>query len=128
VCDVATGKTVVRLPLPLEPANFCFLGDGGQLFMTGLGMDGVVIVLPFSTEIGETILAGRTPGPMAAWTTPSYSYLFVSNAETGDVTVIDIETRKLIVVVHTGGKPQQILFTPDNQYALILNSGSGDLA
>jgi YVTN family beta-propeller protein len=126
--DVASGKMVVRLPLPLEPLNFCFLPDGGQLFITGPGMDGVVIVLPFSTEVGETILAGRAPGPMATWTAPPYSYLFVSNSETGDVTVLDIDTRKLVVVVHTGGEPKQILFTPDNQYALVLNHRSGDMA
>ena len=128
ILNVAGGKTVVRLPLPLEPANFCFLPDGGQLFVTGPGMDGVVIVLPFSTEVGETILAGRAPGPMATWTAPPYSYLFVSNPESGDVTVLDIDTRKLVVVVHTGGEPKQILFTPDNQYALVLNHGSGDMA
>jgi DNA-binding beta-propeller fold protein YncE len=126
--DVASGKIVVRLPLPLEPADFCFLGDGGQLFVTGPGMDGVVIVLPFSTEVGETILAGRAPGLMATWTAPPYSYLFVSNPQTGDVTVIDIDTRKLVVVIHTGGEPKQILFTPDNQFALVLNNGSGDMA
>ena len=128
ILDAASAKTVVRLPLPLEPANFCFLPDGGQLFVTGRGMDGVVIVLPFSTEVGETILAGRAPGPMATWTAAPYSYLFVSNPESGDVTVMDIDTRKLVVVVHTGGEPKQILFTPDNQYALVLNNGSGDLA
>jgi YVTN family beta-propeller protein len=128
ILDAANGKTVVRLPLPLEPANFCFLPDGGQLFVTGPGMDGVVIVLPFSTEVGETILAGRAPGPMAAWTAPPYSYLFVSNPESGDVTILDIDTRKLVVVVHTGGEPRQILFTPDNQYALVLNNASGDMA
>jgi len=126
--DVETGKTVVRLPLPVEPRHFCFLPDGGQLFVAGSGMDAVVIVLPFSTEVGETILAGRAPGPMATWTAAPYSYLFTSNPETGDVTVVDIETRKLVVVIHTGGEPRQILFTPDNQYALVLNNRSGDMA
>jgi len=129
--DVAASKKLVRLPLPLEPANFCFLPDGGQLFVTGPGMDGVVIVLPFSTEVGETILAGRAPGAIATWTPQDpqpYSYLFVSNPETADVTVIDIDTRKLVVVLHTGGAPSQILFTPDNRYALVLNNRSGDMA
>ena len=123
--DVATGKTVVRLPLPLEPADFCFLPDGGQLFVTGRGMDAVVIILPYSTEVGETILAGRAPAEMAVLNS---QYLFVSNPESGDVTVLDIETRKLVVVIHTGAEPRRIVFTPDNQYALVLNSGSGDLA
>jgi YVTN family beta-propeller protein len=124
--DVASGKKVVKLPLPLEPQNFCFLPDGGQVFVTGAGMDAVVIVSPYSTEIGETILAGRAPGAMAVLKSPQY--LFVSNPESGDVTVLDIETRKLVVVIHVGAEPREIVFTPDNQYALVLNSGSGDLA
>jgi YVTN family beta-propeller protein len=126
IVDVATRGTVVKLPLPLEPANFCVTPDGGQLFVTGSGMDAVVIVEPFQTQVGETILAGRAPANMAVSNAPSY--LFVSNPGSGDVTVIDIETRKVVVVVHTGGEPRQILFTPDNQYALVLNAQSADVA
>jgi YVTN family beta-propeller protein len=126
IVDVATARTVVRLPLPLEPANFCVTADGGQIFMTGPGMDAVVILAPFSTEVSETILAGRAPANMAISGAPQY--LFISNPETGDVTVLDVDTRKLVVVVHVGIEPRQIVFTPDNQYALVLNSGSGDMA
>jgi YVTN family beta-propeller protein len=89
-------------------------------------MDAVVIVSPYSTEVGETILAGPAPAQMGVLNSPAY--LFVSNPESGDVTVLDIETRKLVVVIHAGAEPRQIVFTPDNQYALVLNRGSGDLA
>ena len=34
IFDTATGRTAVRLPLPVEPANCCFTGDGGQMFVT----------------------------------------------------------------------------------------------
>src|SRR5205823_14514833 len=44
IYDVASGKTVVRLPLPLAPRNFCFSPDGGQLYISGDGMDAVVTV------------------------------------------------------------------------------------
>jgi DNA-binding beta-propeller fold protein YncE len=125
--DVSTGKTVVRLPLPLEPRHFCFNSDGGQLFISGDGMDAVVIVYPYRTEVAETILAGRAPGVMAI-TDTSPSYLLVANPETSDITVFDVDSRKLVAVVQVGRQPGSILITPDNQYVLVLNEESGDLA
>jgi len=125
--DVSTGKTVVRLPLPLEPRHFCFNSDGGQLFISGDGMDAVVIVYPYRTEVAETILAGHAPGVMAI-TDTSPSYLLVANPETSDITVFDVDSRKLVAVVQVGRRPGSILVTPDNQYVLVLNEESGDLA
>ena len=125
--DVSTGKTVVRLPLPLEPRHFCFNSDGGQLFISGDGMDAVVIVYPYRTEVAETILAGHAPGVMAI-TDTSPSYLLVANPETSDITVFDVDSRKLVAVVQVGRQPGSILITPDNQYVLVLNEESGDLA
>ena len=122
-----TGKTVVRLPLPLEPRHFCFTPDGGQLFISGDGMDAVVIVYPYQTEVAETILAGHAPGVMAI-TDTSPSYLLVANPESSGITVFDVDTRKLVAVVQVGRQPGSILVTPDNQYALVLNEESGDLA
>ena len=127
IFDVATGKTVVRLPLPLEPRHFCFNTDGGQLFISGDGMDAVVIVYPYRTEVAETILAGHAPGVMAI-TDTSPSYLLVANPETSDITVFDVDSRKLVAVVQVGRQPGSILVTPDNQYVLVLNEESGDLA
>jgi DNA-binding beta-propeller fold protein YncE len=127
IFDVSTGKTVVRLPLPLDPRHFCFTPDGGQLFISGDGMDAVVIVYPYQTEVEETILAGHAPGVMAV-TDTSPSYLLVANPETGGITVFDVDTRKLVALVQVGRQPGCILVTPDGQYALVLNEESGDLA
>lgn len=126
IFDAATGRTAVRLPLPIEPANACFDAAGGQMFVTGPGMDAVVIVYPYQTEIGETILAGRAPDGMAVSGTPPY--LFVANPDTGSITVLDIETRKLVASVPVGQEPRRILITPDNHYALVLNQRSGNMA
>jgi YVTN family beta-propeller protein len=126
IFDAASGRTAVRLPLPLEPANCCFNSDGGQMFVTGPGMDAVVIVYPYRTEVGETILAGRTPDGMAVSATPQY--LFVANPESGSVTVLDIDTRKLVGAIAVGQEPRRILITPDNRYALVLNWHSGNMA
>jgi DNA-binding beta-propeller fold protein YncE len=129
IFETATGKTVVRLPLPLAPRQFCTTTDGGQIFITGDGMDAVVVLYPYTTEIYQTILAGRAPGAMAVTGSNSRSsYLLVTNPETDGITVLDIENYDLVAVVQVGRGPCQILMTPDGQYALVLNQKSGDMA
>ena len=128
IFDVASGKPVVRLPLPVSPRQFCFNADGGQLFISGDGMDAVAIVYPYRTEVAETMLAGRAPDGMAA--TESPPYLLVTNPETNSVTALAFDNmgRKLVAVVQVGEEPRHIVITPDRQYALVLNQKSGDLA
>jgi DNA-binding beta-propeller fold protein YncE len=83
-------------------------------------------VFPFTTEIGETLLAGNAPGAMAISAAPEY--LFVANPTEGRITILDIVSRKLVGIVSVGQEPGSILFTPDRQYALVLNRKSGDVA
>ncbi|MCW5978077.1 MAG: hypothetical protein KIT09_08355 [Bryobacteraceae bacterium] len=126
VLETASGRTVVRLPVAIEPEYFCSKDDGGELFVTGAGMDAVVTVYPYDTEVGSTTLAGRAPGYLAASSRPEY--LFVANPLSGDMTVLDIETQRVVAVVAVGRQPCFITITPDDQYALVLNRASGDMA
>jgi len=118
---------MVNLPLAVRPDHLCFNADGGQLFVTGDGMDAVVVVYPYYTpQIGETVLAGHSTGAMAASASPGY--LFVANPQSGDVSILDIETRQVVAVTPVGTEPAYITITPDDQYALVLNQSSGDMA
>lgn len=127
VTDVTTGGLLVKLPLPLEPRHFCFTHlQGGQLFVSGPGMDAVAIVYPYQTVLAETILAGRSPGAMAI--DSEDRFLFVANPESGDLTVLSIADRGVMAKIPVGQKPSQILFTPDHQYVLVFNHGSSDMA
>ena len=121
-------QVIVDLALAMEPQNLCFKADGGQLFISGRGMDGIAIAFPYFTlEIEQTVLGGRDPGPMACSDVPS-EYLFVASASGSDVCILTISRRKMIGIVEVGQKPSFISITPDNQYALVLNEGSGDMA
>jgi len=128
IYDTASGRVVVRLPISVAPRNFCFTEDGGQLYVTGDGMDAVVTVYPYRTEVAETRLAGRAPGGMAVTETSPSSYLMLTNPEADGVTVLDVDSGKLVAVVEVGKGPTAIVITPDKQYALVLNQGSGDMA
>src|SRR5207237_10459407 len=91
IYGVASGKPIVRLPLALAPRHFCTSDDGGQLYITGDGMDAVVTVYPYRTEVAETRLAGHAPGAMAITETSSFSassYLMFANPAAGQVTVL----------------------------------------
>ena len=128
VYDVARAEIIARLPLAVSPDNFCFNADGGQLFVTGEGSDALVVVYPYHTpQVAETVLAGRGPASMAASNTQP-PYLFVSNPSSGEVTIMNITTRRVVAVAAVGAEPGYIGVTPDQQYALVLNRKSGDMA
>jgi YVTN family beta-propeller protein len=124
--DVGRRQLMAELPLALRPDNFCMNPDGGQLFITGEGRDAVAIAYPYRTEIAQTSLSGRKPGAMACSSSPDY--LFVANPSAGSVSVFDIQTQKVVAVTGVGMEPSFIVVTPDQQYALVLNRASGDMA
>ena len=124
--DGATGKLLARLTLPIAPSRFCFNGNGGQMFVTGTGEDAVAIVRPFQNDVDQTILAGRTPYAMAV--SESRNLLFVTNLESGDLTILDIDTRRPAASVHVGENPGEVLLTPDGQYALVIDRRTGNVS
>lgn len=130
--ETSSRELMTQLPLALSPDHLCMTPDGGQLFLTGQGSDAVVIAYVYRTEIAQTSLSGRRPSNMAISTqpeTPSVAnFLFVANPEAGSVTVFNVATQKVVAVTGVGMDPGPIVVTPDQQYALVLNRASGDVA
>ena len=90
-------------------------------------MDGIAIVFPYRIlQVDQTVLAGRDPGVMAVSESPAY--LFVASASGSDICIMNIENRRVIALVDVAQQPGFITLTPDNQYALVLNEASGDMA
>ncbi|MDZ7638897.1 MAG: hypothetical protein U5J83_11740 [Bryobacterales bacterium] len=126
VIRAVDAHAVVDLPIAMEARNFCFKPDGGQLFVTDGESGGVTMIYPYTTEVDRAVLAGKSPGAMAACANPPY--LLVANRESSDVTILDLITGKLVAIVPVGAAPAFIAITPDSQYALALNAESGDMA
>jgi DNA-binding beta-propeller fold protein YncE len=118
---------LAELPLAMEPRNLCFTPDGGQLFVSGPGMDAVAIVFVYDIlEIQQTVLVGRDPGVMVCSDLPGY--LFVGSASGSDVSIMEVDPRKPLGAVETGQRPTYLTLTPDGQYALVLSETSGNVA
>ncbi len=122
VADAASGRAMVTLPLALAPERFYFGAGGGQMFVSGRGMDAIAIVFPYQTVVSETILAGRAPGAM----TVSDTQVYVANPESGDVTVISIADRRVMAKIPVGEEPVAIALA--DEYMLAVNKKSCDLA
>jgi YVTN family beta-propeller protein len=132
IYHVPSRNLMVNLPLAVQPEHLCFKADGGELFVTGAGMDAVVVVEPYFTpQVAKTVLAGHNPGAMAASGSAISSeggYLFVANPKSGDVSILDLVSKDVVAVTPVGTEPSYITITPDNEYALVLNQASGDMA
>lgn len=124
--DMTSHRVGVRIPVHVRPDQLCFKPDGGQLFITGEGLDAVVTVYPYQTEVGSTMLAGRTPGVMAASVFPSY--LFVANPTSSTVTILNVATQRVMGATQVGREPGFLTVTPNQEYALVLNRQSGDMS
>jgi DNA-binding beta-propeller fold protein YncE len=120
------GKTVVRLPVALTPDSLFNSPDGGSIFVTGPDRDAIVVVEPYPAQVATTLFAGPRPGAMAA--ARGLPYLFIASRTANQVSVFDMELRKVIAVTTVGSKPNFIKVTRDQQYALVLNEDSGDMA
>lgn len=124
VYRVNNPRLVAHLPIAVRPENLAFNRDGGQLFVTGPGGDSVVILYPYDLpEVAETILVGHAPAMMTA----SSSMLFITSPASGDVSVMNIGSHKVIAVVPVGSDPGQVAITPDDQLALVLHRESGNV-
>jgi len=97
VVDFRQRTVATRLPLALIPEHYAVTPDGGQVFLSGPGMDAVAIVFPYTMEVAETVLAGRGPAAMTVALDPPY--LLVANPATNDVTILEVETRRVLGVV-----------------------------
>jgi YVTN family beta-propeller protein len=125
VFDIAAARTVVRLPLSVRPRYLAMKPDGGELYVTGEGLDAVVTVFPYQTEVRNTLLAGHAPGFLAA---TGGNHLFVANPLTNNVTIVDARNQRVIAVSPVGTEPCFVAVTPDNTLALVLNRRSGDVS
>ncbi len=76
----------------------------GTAVCSGSGMDGIAIVFPYRTlEVDQTLLAGHAPGAMACSITPAY--LFVASRAGSEISIVDIDSRKVIAVIQAGQMP-----------------------
>jgi YVTN family beta-propeller protein len=86
------------------------------------------LALRLESTVEELIRTIHAHPTMAEAVGEDTDYLLVSNPQSGELTIIDIDTHSVVAIVAVGREPGYIAVTPDRQYALVLNRASGDMA
>ena len=125
--DTATGRVITEIALAMRPGTLFQFRPGATVRFgqrhgwhcdrvsiphTGRGPNPMLRVMPRAQWFAPTLL--RTCLLRAARVLKSASSTF--------------DSRKVIAVVQAGQMPNHITITPDQQYALVLNEASGDMA
>jgi len=129
--SAASGAVLARLPVPIRPGRFCVNADGGQVFITGANREPQLVIFdPYQNQVDQTLYAGHALYGMAL--APVRGLLFLSNPDAGDVTILDIESRRVATSsIRTGGKPGEILIAPSSgpeEYAFVVDADTGDVS
>ena len=113
---------LTKLPLI---GSVIFLAISFYAFLALLAVADLSFAVPATalSLVAETILAGHNPGLMTA----STSFLFLTNSASGDVSVLNIPTHRMVAVLPVGTDPGQVVITPDEVFALVLNRESGTI-
>ena len=123
--SVAAQRLITHLPISVRPDRFCFSRDGGQLFVTGEGMDARGGGVPLFHAPDRRYGSGRP-----------------CSGSHGCIRRFAVRRQPAVrrrehpqhrhaqgdCVVPVGSDPGFIRVTPDDQYALVLNRKSGDMA
>jgi DNA-binding beta-propeller fold protein YncE len=95
-------------------------GPGGAIIVTNLEGGAVTLVDPASGR--ETILEGIT-GEIDAMASPDRSEIWSVNAQTGELTVFEGGTGRVVMRRQSGPGASRIVFTPDARTALVVHGG-----
>ena len=134
VIDGASHKVVATIPGMLRPLGLTMEPQGrhewaktSRLYVTQSGGRSVSVVDTSSLEVRDTMGVGANP--FMAAVSPDLKTLYVSNAFSGEVSVIDV-TREMgamtngsVGTIPVGLAPQGIAVTPDGKKVLVNNSG-----
>ncbi len=103
-------------------------GDGSVIFTANIGSDSISMIEPAGVmNWNETVIpVGK--GPEGFDITPDGKQLWAANSRSGNVSVIDIATKR---VVHTFGvgtkRSNRLKFSPDGRLVLITDLDAGEL-
>lgn len=116
VVDVAAGQWVDTIPIPGDPFRVMFAPGNDVLWVTS-NVDSVYAVRLASGEIEARLAAPAAPNGLAA----RGSTVWVSGRDGGFVLEIDARTYEVLRTLPVGGRPQELVLSPDGALLYIAN-------
>jgi len=129
VIDVASHKLVDTLHLgkPLRPHCAVFGPQNGLLYVTTELGESVTIIDPSSLRILGSVPTGQPESHMLAISHDGKRG-YTSNVHAGTVSVLDLEARRTITVIHVSLHAQRIALSPDDRWVFTADQTQPQLA
>jgi YVTN family beta-propeller protein len=128
VTDPRDGHVLRTVAGPARPTGVVISPDGSTLCVTGGGAAGVARFLRAdSGAVLASVPVGHTPGGPSI--TPDGKRVYVCNRFSGNVSVIDVNSKKQVAIVAAQREPVASAVTPDGKQVLVANhlpSGPAD--
>jgi YVTN family beta-propeller protein len=129
VIDLAERKRIDTLDLgkPLRPHCAVFGPQNGLLYVTTELSDSVTIIDPHTLRIVGTVPTGQPESHMLAITHDGKRG-YTSNVHVGTVSVLDLEARRTLAVIHVSPHAQRIALSADDRWVFTADQTQPQLA
>jgi YVTN family beta-propeller protein len=129
VIDVATHKLIdtINLGKPLRPHCAVFGPENGLLYVTTELADSVTIIDPSNLRILGSVPTGQKESHMLAITHDGKRG-YTSNVHVGTISVLDLDTRQNIAVIHVSPHAQRIALSIDDRWVFTADQTQPQLA
>jgi len=129
VFDLATQKLTHTIDFgwPARPHCAHFGPENGMLYVSTELNDSITILDPKTQRLVDSVPTGQTESHMFAITRDG-KRAYTANVGPGTVSVIDLETKKVIAVIPISKMTQRISLSVDDQYAFTADQTSPRLA
>ena len=118
--DLASGKVVGSIAMPLAPTGLAISPDGATLYVTCAGPASVVCVVDIvGAKVAASIPVGHTA--IAPVVSPDGKVLYVCNRFDNNVAVIDLATKQETAKIPTTREPIAAAITPDGKTLFVAN-------
>ena len=128
VIDGATNKVVGWIPVGLAPEDIVFDGSNGYVYVTIRGSDNVAVIDGATNRVikwvpvpgpAPSIPSGLGSAPQGIAFDSSNGYLYVTEAGSNNVTVIDGATNTIVTSIPVGSYPFGVAFDSTNGYIYV---------
>lgn len=113
VIDLATGKSVRRIPLGDEPEAFDLSPDGKTIYVSNEDEGEASFVDAASGKVLKSVKVGEEPEGVKV--SADGRTLYVTSEVASMVHVIDVATAKVVKNVKVGKRPRRMAITPDGK-------------
>lgn len=119
VIDMATLRSVRRVPLSDDPEIFDLSPDGKTLYASNEDDAALTVVDLVAGKIAGSVPVGKEPEGVKV--SPDGKTVYVTSEVANSIHVIDTATRKLVKTVGVGQRPRRFALTPDGKELWVTN-------